>query len=439
MPEGFLPSFLGAIQACLSILLVIFYGVLATQFKLLDGPSAKKISKVCVRMFLPALLITKVGSELHADTGTRYIPILKLIAHLLVWAIFYNLVSIGFGLLAVKFLKFPAWITPAMAFNNTTSLPLLLIESLSSTGILDKLLLKDDDASSAVSRAQSYFLVCAIVSNCLTFAVGPRLVDAENAPDKEEDDKQEDGGEQQDQDQDQDSHSDVEQGHDELTSLLPHRIHTGRQAAQKRAFHIGKKHWDKLSPRTQEVLLFAGDFLNAPLIGAVIGAIIGLVPPLHRVFFNESMDGGIFNAWLTESLKKIGQLFITLQVVVVGVSLSSSLRKMKRGEQKALPWAPTLLILVVRLVLWPVLSIAIIWGLCTKTNVMSQDPILWFAMMIMPAGPPAMKLVAMADVSGADEDDKMTISKILTLSYAASPIMALTVVGALYASQNAMA
>jgi predicted permease len=94
------------------------------------------------------------------------------------------------------------------------------------------------------------------------------------------------------------------------------------------------------------------------------------------------MDGGIFNAWLTESLKKIGQLFVTLQVVVVGVSLSSSLRKMKRGEQKALPWAPTLLILVVRLVLWPVLSIAIIWGLCTKTNVLSQDPILWFAMMM---------------------------------------------------------
>ncbi len=77
MPEGFLASFLGAVQACLSILLVIFYGVLATQFKLLDGPSAKKISKVCVRMFLPALLITKVGSELHADTGTRYIPILS--------------------------------------------------------------------------------------------------------------------------------------------------------------------------------------------------------------------------------------------------------------------------------------------------------------------------------------------------------------------------
>ena len=77
MANGILQSFLGALQASISILLVIFYGVLANQYKLLDGASSKKISKVCVHMFLPALLITKVGNELHADTGTRYIPILS--------------------------------------------------------------------------------------------------------------------------------------------------------------------------------------------------------------------------------------------------------------------------------------------------------------------------------------------------------------------------
>lgn len=77
MSSGFLSSFLGAIQASLSVLLVIFYGVLASQYKLLDGPSAKRISAACARLFLPALLITKVGSELQAGTGTRYVPILS--------------------------------------------------------------------------------------------------------------------------------------------------------------------------------------------------------------------------------------------------------------------------------------------------------------------------------------------------------------------------
>lgn len=72
-----LSSFLGALQASLAVLLTISYGVIAAQFKLLDGQSATSISKVCVRMFLPALLITRVGAELHLDTALRYVPVLS--------------------------------------------------------------------------------------------------------------------------------------------------------------------------------------------------------------------------------------------------------------------------------------------------------------------------------------------------------------------------
>lgn len=68
--------FLGALQASFAVLLTIFYGVLAAQFDLLGGDAAKQVSRLCVRMLLPALLIQKVGSELHADTGMRYVPIL---------------------------------------------------------------------------------------------------------------------------------------------------------------------------------------------------------------------------------------------------------------------------------------------------------------------------------------------------------------------------
>ena len=74
--SGLTESFLGALQASLSVLLTIGYGVIAAQFDLLDGPSAKKLSTLCVRMFLPALLITNVGSQLHLDTAIRYVPIL---------------------------------------------------------------------------------------------------------------------------------------------------------------------------------------------------------------------------------------------------------------------------------------------------------------------------------------------------------------------------
>ena len=77
MSDGLKTSFLGALQASLSVLLTIGYGVIAAQFDLLKGPATKQISTLCVRMFLPALLITNVGSQLHADTGIRYVPILS--------------------------------------------------------------------------------------------------------------------------------------------------------------------------------------------------------------------------------------------------------------------------------------------------------------------------------------------------------------------------
>jgi hypothetical protein len=42
---------------------------------------------------------------------------------------------------------------------------------------------------------------------------------------------------------------------------------------------------------------------------------------------------------------------------------------------------------------------------------------LWFTMMLMPTGPPAMKLITMVEVSDADEEDEHKIAKLLTVSY----------------------
>jgi predicted permease len=69
--------FSGAIQAAFSVLLTILLGVIAAQCNLLSTAAAKEVSKLCVRMFLPALLIYKIGSNLHQETGVRYIPVLS--------------------------------------------------------------------------------------------------------------------------------------------------------------------------------------------------------------------------------------------------------------------------------------------------------------------------------------------------------------------------
>ena len=426
MPSSLVASFLSALQASWSVLLVIGYGVLAAEFKLLDGPSTKKISTVCVRMFLPALLITKIGRELDLETGTRYIPIL-------IWAVFYNVVSLAIGLTSVKLFNFPPWVTAAVAFNNTTSFPLLLVKSLEATGILKGLLIYGDTTTAAINRAQSYFLVCSIIGNCLTFGVGPRLIRSK-APSESDDERAKLLA---DSEEESDTVSEGSESEtDERTSLLRSSSQDIEEAILA---HIPLTRRALIAHHSQEALSILYDFVNAPTIGAAIGAFIGVVPPLHRAFFNESFDGGIFTAWLTASLQNIGQIFVSLQVIVVGVTLSSAFHKMRSGKKSGhAPWTATAFVLAFRFVIWPLVSIPTIWLLATRTKMLGGDPMLWFAMMMMPCGPPAMKLIAMADVSGADEEGKMSVAKVLAIAYILCPVLSPTVMGALTASKAAI-
>jgi hypothetical protein len=158
-------------------------------------------------------------------------------------------------------------------------------------------------------------------------------------------------------------------------------------------------------------------FLNPPFIGTCLGALIGLVPTLHTLFFSPQSEGGYLNAWLTAALKNVGDLFAALQVIVVGIKLSSSLLKWKKGEASGtMPWGPWALVTVVRFVFWPAVAIPLVYVFATKTSALEAEPILWFAMMLMPTGPPALSITAMADVSGADEEQKLSIAKFLTVS-----------------------
>lgn len=317
------------------------------------------------------------------------------------------------------------------------------MSALDETGILQSLLVGGETTRDAVERAKSYFLVFATVSSCLTFAVGPRLIDTEHAPeeskeresDREDEDREDgDGGSA----TMGDSGSDT----DEDTALLSRSgsrhadpfaqnsfLHSNRRISvahsapppvNRRASVVPKGRWARLSPRTKWWLLFISDFFNAPLLGAVIGVVIGLVPFLHRAFFSDTPDGGIFSAWLTSSLRSIGGLFVPLPVLVAGVSLYTARRDAKRlqreGGGASLPLATVTFILVLRFVIWPVASIALVYAVARKSDILGQDAMLWFAMMLMPTGPPAMKLITLVQVSDAGEEEEAIIAKLLTVS-----------------------
>jgi auxin efflux carrier family protein len=250
-----------------------------------------------------------------------------------------------------------------------------LVQSLDAAGILSDLTMREDDSSSAaVSRAKSYFLVSAMIGNSLTFAIGPKLLDDEETPDSHHDKANKDpngqhgavANQQNDEEQaNQEDHNnptnstgrtaeDQEEYDNETTSLLPDSVARHASRYREQISEERERQWVKLPKGMQVFLGFMGGFLNAPLIGAVAGAVIGLVPVLHRLFFNSPGEGGYFKAWLTESIQNVGSLFPALQLVVVGAKLSSSITKMKKGEASgSVPWIPMLTISFIRFIMWP--------------------------------------------------------------------------------------
>ncbi|KAF2998264.1 hypothetical protein E8E13_006563 [Curvularia kusanoi] len=456
--NGLLASFVAAVQASLSVLLVISYGAIAARLGLLNASNGKAISKICVKMFLPALLLVQIGSELHQGSAKRYLIVL-------LWALICHLFSFLIGIFAHLVFGLPDWTTAAIMFNNTTSYPLLLIQSLEQTGILSKLLIDDETTHELVGRAKSYFLVFATVSSCLTFAVGPRLIDTEHAPDSD-DDTTISGEEEvvpgtlraQSSDTNLENGTGNEETSEQTRLLFPDTPFRERHKSvtnitffpskpkfttvKRRPRYIPSLHWSDLSARTQWWLLFFYDFLNAPLLGALLGVLIGMTPTLHRAFFSETYSGGIFTAWLTESWRNIGSLFVPLPLIVAGISLYTSYHDSKQAggaaTQSATPLATTIFILIIRFIAWPLISIGVIFAIAKRSSALGPDPMLWFAMMLMPTGPPAMKLITMVQVSDAGVEEERKIAKILTVSYVISPILAFVVVGALYASEAAM-
>jgi auxin efflux carrier family protein len=125
----------------------------------------------------------------------------------------------------------------AISFNNTTSLPLLLAQALEATSILERLVVGDETASKAIEHARSYFLVCAIVGNCLAFAMGPGLLDTGHAPGKLEDDNTDAGYYQENGQHEIPDHDNA----NEQTSLLPNFMRRDINQVEERAYRWSRR------------------------------------------------------------------------------------------------------------------------------------------------------------------------------------------------------
>ena len=266
------------------------------------------------------------------------------------WSVTYTIISIGFGHILSRVFKLPPWVTPACTFNNTTSLPLLLLQSLESVGSLKMILQGKDTMHDAIERAQSYFLVCAVVSKTIGYIIGPRMLYSNDGEEEGYFEQHQDG-----QSEDPDQLRNQEQV-DEETSLLPQRAQVARSRVGNRMKTFGGYIARLFPTRVKKELMapFESPSADVTILCALTGVVIGLVPPLHKAFFNHYMEGGILNAWLTSSIRNIGMLFTTLQIFIVGCKLGVSLERMKASSDSGkIPVTAIMVIFLIRLIVWP--------------------------------------------------------------------------------------
>ncbi|CAE7104192.1 unnamed protein product [Rhizoctonia solani] len=389
---------IGSAEASIAVLLVLGFGYYAQYAGWVNDEGEKQISHLCVTVFLPALLFTQIGPHATRSNLLDY-------GIIVVLSIFAMGVSYLVGISSQRAFKSPRWTVAAFIFNNATSLPLLLINSLEKTGTIRIIIGKNGGSvADAVTRGRTYLLIAALVGNLGRFAFGPDIMGPK-------------------QNNDSDFPGDLSatfprvSEESETTPLLSTaRIHNATSRA-----------WPTIKKTAKRAWAWTADVLNPPLLAAIVAISFGVIPPLHHAFFKK---GEPLNATLTQSVDYLGKLYTALQMFVLGSKLRS-----KAGDK--LPILPTSILFVHRFMVMPAIMIGLVYFLrSTWPSYVEKDPMLDFVLSIVGIGPPAITLSAVAEMADLGSREDAQVSRMLMLSYLVTPFICVPVSASVYVIQQ---
>ncbi|KZT72205.1 hypothetical protein DAEQUDRAFT_736344 [Daedalea quercina L-15889] len=397
-----LDTFVGALEGTISVLLTCFAGYAAARRGLLDRVTVKHLSKLCTSLFLPCLLIVQMGPELTPSFLSRYwiIPL---------WGLVSTVVALLLGWAGQRLFRLKHWTIIACGRPNSNALPLLLLQSLESTGVLSRLATNGDDLQETLNRAQSLLLLNAIVQQVVTFQLSPPVLRLDDGHSKSID-----GGPGTlrpgpgrilpiTQDEERVGLLDDLDGMEETDSI-------DGPAALGAIEDIPDFRWPKHLKFAEKPLKMAWQCMSPPLIGAIIALIFGLITPLRETFLDKN---GAMYPPITQSVANLGKIFVVLQTFSVGAELA--LVPTARVGILQTVW-----VLSVRFLVMPALSVLFVW-LTAGRGWYVNDPLVWFLLILIPAGPSAMLLVNVAELVDINQGP---IAAYLTISYLLSPLMA---------------
>lgn len=167
--EEFSASFLGALEGAISVLLTLSVGYYVARAGMVDHKTVKRISALCSNVFLPCLIVVQMGPELTAG-NLRKVWILP------VWGLISTIIAHSLGWAAQAAFRTRSWVIVAAGRPNTSALPLLLLQSLESTGVLKYLAGDAEAVSKTLHRAKSLILLNVVIQQTITFQIAPSIL-----------------------------------------------------------------------------------------------------------------------------------------------------------------------------------------------------------------------------------------------------------------------
>ncbi|EIW63550.1 uncharacterized protein TRAVEDRAFT_17854 [Trametes versicolor FP-101664 SS1] len=397
-------TFSGALQGTVSVLLTLLAGYIMARRGFLDHKTVRNVSKLCTSLFLPCLIVESMGPQLTAS-NLRAVWIIPL------WGLFSTILAHAVGWLGQRVFKLPYWTIAASGRPNSNALPLLLLQSLESTGVLDTLSRPGENVSATLARAKSLILLNAIVQQTITFQFTPSIMERDSDHSKDNDTERQDR---------------LRPGPGRLTTVVQDQERVGllddheHDSDDARAEGYSgalsdiadqpNVHWPHRIRFLEKPLKTIWAGMSPPLIGAILALVIGITPVLHDLILSK--DGALYTSF-TQSVANLGELFVVLQTFTVGAELA--LVPSTHPGALATSW-----VLFVRFIVMPGAGLLFVLATAGR-GFYVDDRLVWFLLVLVPAGPSAMLLVSVAELVNISQG---AIAGYLTIAYMVSPLMA---------------
>ncbi|CAG8435926.1 8603_t:CDS:2 [Ambispora gerdemannii] len=336
----------------------------------------KGLSQLTIDVLTPCLLFSQVARSIDLDTLTRLWP-------LVVSFFFFMLMGGILGVIGGKILRFSCsqinLVVNGIIFNNIQSVPIGLIQSMAATNAIQFLFENDRDTpEKTVARGISYALLNALFANILRFSLGTWLL--------------------------QKGHTDEVLVNVEEASQTNHTINsianenTPLMRGQETLLSSSIYKW------TENIYFSIKEFMNFPLLSAILAIMIGTIPQLKQLFFESQL----FYQLITRPIEYIGNIAIPMTLLILG----SQMNNLSTSQNREV-LLPISFIMLCRLIVMPIIGIILV--IATRSWYF-EDPMLWFVLMVSASGPTAINLLNIAQMVGAFEQE---ISALLVYSYLA--------------------